>query len=134
MLGLRTGRTMKHVPAHHGSLKSRVQSAEGSQAGWTPPVLGTVAVKGEGTPELLDALDRHFDFMSSSGILVERRRQRLYQRTREVVDRAARQWIWSETAADQMIGERLDEVVAGEASPYEIATQVLESLKQGARV
>jgi hypothetical protein len=33
-----------------------------------------------------------------------------------------------------MIGERLDEVVSGDASPYEIAAQVLESLKQGARV
>lgn len=134
MLGLRSGRTMRHVPAHHGALKSRVQSAEKAEAGWTPPVLATVAVKGEGTAELLDQLDRHFEWMTGSGTLVERRRQRLYQRTREVVDRAARQWIWTETMADQMIGERLDEVVSGDASPYEIAAQVLESLKQGARV
>jgi LAO/AO transport system kinase len=135
MLGLRSGRTMRHVPAHHGALKGPGRDARPPESGaWTPPVLATVAVKGEGTGELLDRLDRHFEWMTASGTLVERRRLRLYQRTREVVDRAARQWIWTETMADQMIGERLDEVVSGDASPYEIAAQVLESLKQGARV
>ena len=144
MLGLRTGRTMKHVPAHHGALKSpgtaaRRTTEAGARASqpdqeWTPPVLATVAVKGEGTAELVAALDRHYDWMAGSATLEERRRRRLYQRTREVVERAARQWIWNETAADQIITARLDGVVAGEASPYEIAALVLESLKQGARV
>lgn len=150
MLGLRSGRTMRHVPAHHGGLKGPGRDARPTDARptdadgvgrasvpdrtWTPPVLATVAVKGEGTSELLDQLDRHSEWMTGSGTLAGRRRQRLYQRTREVVDRAARQWIWTETTADQMIADRLDEVVSGDASPYEIATQVLESLKQGARV
>jgi LAO/AO transport system kinase len=142
MLGLRSGRTMKHVPAHHGALKAgRASSPDNDGSGtearptqWIPPVLATVAVKGEGTAELVEALDRHHDWMAGSATLEERRRRRLYQRTREVVERAARQWIWSETAADQIINARLDGVVAGEASPYEIAALVLESLKQGARV
>lgn len=137
MLALRTGRTMKHVPAHHGALRSgkdAVSRASVPDHEWTPPVLATVAVKGEGTAELVEALDRHHDWMASSTMLEERRRRRLYQRTREVVERAARLWIWNETAADQIINARLDGVVAGEASPYEIAALVLESLKQGARV
>jgi LAO/AO transport system kinase len=133
MLGLRAGRTMKHVPAHHGAMKAGRASPPDNNE-WTPPVLATVAVKGEGTAELVEALDRHHDWMAGSATLEERRRRRLYQRTREVVERAARQWIWSETAADQIINARLDGVVAGEASPYEIAALVLESLKQGARV
>ncbi|HEV8124367.1 MAG TPA: methylmalonyl Co-A mutase-associated GTPase MeaB [Gemmatimonadales bacterium] len=143
MLGLRSGRTMKHVPAHHGALRSGRDARPTPDAvgrtsvpdpQWIPPVLATVAVKGEGTAELVEALDRHHDWMAGSATLEERRRRRLYQRTREVVERAARQWIWSETAADQIINARLDGVVAGEASPYEIAALVLESLKQGARV
>ncbi len=140
MLGLRSGRTMRHVPAHHGASKSAEARAaaraleKDSGKTWTPPVLATVAARGEGTKELVDALDRHHVWLETSGALLERRRRRVYQRTREVVDRAARQWIWDETHAEQIINERLDEAVRGDASPYEIAADVLESLKQGARL
>ncbi len=36
-------------------------------AGWTPPVLRTVAVRGEGVEELLDAVDSHAVAMSGQG-------------------------------------------------------------------
>ena len=58
----------------------------------------------------------------------------MQQRAREVVERATRRWIWDETQAEQMIADRLDDAMAGQISPYEIAAEVLESLKQGARV
>lgn len=140
MLGLRTGRTLRNVPAHHGALKTaeaqaKSRALEAEQAGkWIPPVLSAVAVKGEGTAELVAALDAHHAWLESSGSLVARRRIRMQQRTREVVERAARRWIWDETQADQMIADRIDDAVAGQISPYEIAAEVLESLKQGARV
>ena len=56
------------------------------------------------------------------------------ERTREVVDRAARRWMWGETQAEQLISDRLDQVVAGRLSPYDVATEVLDGLKQGARL
>jgi hypothetical protein len=58
----------------------------------------------------------------------------MYQRTREVVNRATRQWIWQETGAEQVIRDRMDDVVAGRLSPYEVAAEVLDALKQGSRV
>lgn len=140
MLGLRSGRTLKNVPAHHGALKTtearaRAKDTEaGVEGAWTPLVLPAVAVKGEGTPELVAALDAHYAWLTASGALVERRRRRMLQRTKEVVERAARQWIWEETQAEQMIADRLNDAMAGQVSPYEIAAEVLESLKQGARV
>jgi LAO/AO transport system kinase len=140
MLGLRTGRTMRNVPAHHGALvtaeaKARAQAAEREAgASWIPPVLAAVAVKSEGTAELVAGLDRHFAWLTSSGTLDERRRLRMRQRTREVVERAARRWIWDDTQAERMIADRLDDVMAGRISPYEIAVEVVDSFKQGARV
>jgi LAO/AO transport system kinase len=140
MLGFRSGRTLKHVPAHHGALKTAESRApaklpEGvGESKWTPPVLPTVAVKGEGTAELVQALDAHHAWLESSGTLAARRRLRMMQRTREVVERAARRWIWEETQAEQMIADRLDDAMTGRVSPYEIAAEVLDSLKQGARV
>jgi LAO/AO transport system kinase len=140
MLGLRSGRTLRNVPAHHGAVKmaeARARSetpAADAGAKWTPPVLPAVAVKGEGTGDLVRSLEAHHAWLDSSGTLTARRRLRMQQRTREVVERAARRWIWDETGAERMIADRLDDAMAGQVSPYEIAVEVLESLKQGARV
>ncbi|MBA3443910.1 MAG: hypothetical protein H0T58_03520 [Gemmatimonadales bacterium] len=97
-------------------------------------MLLTTAAKGEGIPDLVAALDRHHEHLTSSGELELRRRRRLSDRTREVVDRATRKWIWEETRAEQLIGDRLDQVVAGALSPYEVAAEVLDGLRQGARI
>src|SRR4029079_4443191 len=55
-------------------------------------------------------------------------------RPREGGDAPPRRWIWDETRADERIAERLDEIVAGRVSPYEVAAEVLEGLKQGERI
>jgi LAO/AO transport system kinase len=96
-------------------------------------VILTVAAKGEGVADLLAALDRHHEWLARSGELAQRRRRRLFERTREVVDRAVRRWTWEETRAEQLIAERMDEVMQGRLSPYDLAGEVLDGLKQGAR-
>jgi LAO/AO transport system kinase len=152
MLGIRRGNAFRNVPAHHGYRAHRRTGAQahgdrgpGPDARpsarapsrpteWAPPVVLTVAAKGEGVEELVAALDSHYAWLSDSGTLEERRRARLLQRTREVVDRATRRWVWDETRAEALIAERLDEVVQGRLSPYDVAAEVLEGLKQGARL
>jgi LAO/AO transport system kinase len=156
-LGIRRGTAFRHVPAHHGyraqgrggagARDGAERARDGDQttprprvpapprpAGWEPPVALTVAAKGEGVEGLVKALDSHHQWLSDSGTLAERRRTRLLQRTREVVDRATRRWVWDETRAEALIAERLDEVVQGRLSPYDVAAEVLDGLKQGARI
>jgi LAO/AO transport system kinase len=134
-LGIRRGNAFRHMPAHHGIRVGAPAAAPPPPDGrWQQPVLLTVAAKGEGVAELLAVLDRHHDWLIASGTLAERRRGRLLDRTREVVDRATRRWVWEETRADQRIAERLDEIVAGRLSPYDVAAEVLDGLKQGTRI
>ncbi|HKU60479.1 MAG TPA: methylmalonyl Co-A mutase-associated GTPase MeaB [Gemmatimonadales bacterium] len=155
-LGIRRGTAFRHVPAHHGyrapgrrgagaqegagdgggestPLRPRAP-APSRPVGWDPPVVLTAAAKGEGVEGLVSALESHHQWLSDSGTLAERRRARLLQRTREVVDRATRRWVWDETRAETLIAERLDEVVQGRLSPYDVAAEVLDGLKQGARI
>jgi len=100
-------------------------------AGWEAPVLTTVASQGEGIGDLVAALDRHHDYLASSGKLAERRKRRLADRTRAVVNRAIRQWVWDETRAEALLARRLDDVAAGTRSPYEVAAEVLEHVRNG---
>ena len=45
-------------------LRQMLSLAEGSDAGWTPPVLTTVASRGEGLDELMAALDEHWAWLA----------------------------------------------------------------------
>jgi len=133
-LGIRQGNAFRHVPVHHAARTNpRGDGALLRADGWDHPVILTSAVKGEGIGDLTEALDRLFDRLAGTGELAERRRRRLLDRTRDVVDRATRRWLWEETGAERHVAGRLDDVVEGRISPYEVAAEVVEGLKQGAR-
>jgi LAO/AO transport system kinase len=137
-LGIRRGNAFRGVPAHHGFAgrgKAAAAAARApAEAAWEHSVVLTTATKGDGVPELLTALDRHHEWLGAAGELAVRRRRRLLDRTREVVNRATRRWIWEETRAESLISERLDEVVEGRLSPYDVATEVLDGIRQGERI
>jgi LAO/AO transport system kinase len=137
-LGIRRGNAFRGVPAHHG-FQGREKGAAApvrapADVVWEHPVVLTTATKGDGVPELLAVLDRHHEWLGVTGALQVRRRRRLLDRTREVVNRATRRWIWEETRAEPLIAERLDEVVEGRLSPYDVAAEVLDGIRQGERI
>lgn len=135
-IGIRLGNAFRGMKAHHGvPLKTAAPAVPPPDApGWEPPALLTVATRSEGIDAVIEALDRHHAWMTVSGELERRRRKRLAARTREVVDRAMRHWIWQETRAEEMVRDRMDEVAAGRQSPYELAAEIVSGFKEGARV
>jgi GTPase len=151
MLGIRRGNAYRHVGAHHGPDRRVAVGRSGGRAvdsgpahdrppdrptaglgAWEPPVLQTVAPKGEGVPALIDALDRHRTYLESSGRLALRRRERLAERTRAAVNRAVQQWVWEGSGAEALLAQALDDMTAGTRSPYEVAAEILEQAKSGA--
>ena len=133
MLGLRRGSTSANVPAHHGvSLKAfnprriardAANSDDGSQ--WTPPVLGTIASKGEGIDVLLAAVDRHFRYLDTSGGLKGRRRTRLRNQVTEVVSERVRSRLWEDPATTAWLDAQLDDLESGKATPFSVADELL---------
>jgi LAO/AO transport system kinase len=138
MLGIRRGNAFRHVAPHHRPSAQPHRAAGGggragmeADGGWEPPVLATVAVKGDGVDEVIAALDRHHARLAASGRLAERRRERLVERTRAAVERALRQWLWTHTPAEDLLAERLDDVTAGRRSPYDVAADVMDQVRIG---
>jgi LAO/AO transport system kinase len=136
MLGIRRENAFAHITPHHHPTPRAPGGGKGRQAAvtgdaWEPPVLNTVASKGEGITELAAALERHHEYLAGSGKLLERRKRRLVERTRSVVNRAVRQWLWDETRAEELVARRLDDVAAGTRSPYDVAAEVLEQVRNG---
>ena len=143
-MGMRSGQVYRHVGAHHGApTHGRTGAPEGGRdrgpggasppqpgraPAWEPPVVPTVASEGRGTEDVVAALDRHFAHLEASGQLAERRRVRLQTRTREVVERAVRRWLWSEGQPEELQAA-LREVAAGVKTPYDAAAAIVARLQ-----
>jgi LAO/AO transport system kinase len=132
MLGLRMGHAFRDIPAHHGVEMRSANPARMARAAaasetdrWTPPVLPTVAVKGEGIHDLIGAIDRHFAYLERSGELRSRRRQRLRERVVEVVEDRVRARLWRDAATNAWIDERLVELESGTLTPFAAADALL---------
>ncbi len=94
---------------------------------WRPPVVSTVAARGEGIEELLAALDRHADWLASSGEGERRRRARAAAEIEAIALAALRSRIGDlggSAALDALAGE----VVAGTRDPYTAADALVETL------
>ena len=148
MLGLRMGETLKNVPAHHGvqlgramtkqerlamnPAKAAREAARDDHASriigdrrWTPAVLRSVAMKGEGIDELAAAIDRHFHYLEQSGELHVRRRARLRRRVVEVVESRVRRRLWTDAPLVAWLDEQLPSLEAGAQNPFEVADALL---------
>jgi LAO/AO transport system kinase len=140
MLGLRSGATMKDVPAHHGvDLKrlnparlAREAAATDDAPTWTPPVLRTVGSTGEGVSAFLDALERHFGYLERSGTLQARRRARLRERVVDAVEQRLRARLWRDPAVNSWLEGRLAALERGETTPLaEAETLIARSVAAG---
>src|SRR3954471_17280513 len=142
MLGLRSGETMKHVPAHHGVQLGRAMTKQERHAmnparaardaahrdkplEWTPPVLRSVAVKGEGVEDLVAAVARHFHYLENGGELHARRRARLRRRVVEVVESRVRRRLWTDAPLVAWLDEQLPSLEAGSRNPFDVADALL---------
>jgi LAO/AO transport system kinase len=154
MLHLRSGQALRNMPAHHGVDLRRVraprtgkatgasgaaQSTEPADAAagraapasapapapWDIPVLKTTAETGEGVADLAGAVDRHRGWLGESGMLSQRRRQRLAERVREEVARALVRSAWEERGGAEALARALPELEAGRVTPYEVAAEIV---------
>jgi len=93
------------------------------RAGWSPPVLTTVAESGEGVDELVGAIDRHGDTIAESGELERRRVARLRAEVEAIViERAAER---ARTALHEGTMSRELEGDLSQVDPYALAERIL---------
>jgi LAO/AO transport system kinase len=133
MLGLRKGVSFGSMPAHHGVDLKRMNPAKVAREAasaenpseWTPPVLSAVAIKQEGMDALLAALDRHFAYLERTGNLRVRRRERMRERVKDVVERKVSDRLWKDRRTATWLEEQLPSVEEGKATPFAVADRLL---------
>ena len=133
MLGMRHGLAVESAGHHGVDLKAianpgkaaREAARKDDPATWTPPVILTVAHKGDGVPELVTSLDRHQHYLEESGALRERRRRRLREQVMDVAEYRLHRRLWNDAAVQAFIDTSLSRIEGGEVSPYGIIDELL---------
>ena len=94
---------------------------------WRPPVLKTVAARGEGIDEVMSAIEDHFAWMATSGALRDRRVRRAVDEIEAIAIQALRSRI-GDLRHEQGVDGLAARVVDGSSDPYAAADQVVAAL------
>ena len=113
-----TARELNHMLGLGGAREAGV---------WRPPVLKTVAARGEGVDEVVEALEKHHAWLGEHGELAVRRRRRAAAEIEAIALAALRARI-GDLHGDRRLDTLAERVVAGELDPYGAADRLVAGL------
>ena len=106
-------------------LRHMISLGPSGQAGaWKPPVLKVIATRGEGLPELVEAIDEHRAWLESSGTGVARRRTRARSEIQGIA-LAALQARFAGVGGDGALDGLADDVAAGRTDAFTAADRIV---------
>ena len=108
-------------------LRSTIRLAERQPGDWREPIVKTVAVRREGMAELIEAIDKHRDWMERSGELARRRRRRVRDEIEAIAATALRRR-FGDVHGDARLDVLAEKVLTGELDPYAAADEIIEAL------
>jgi LAO/AO transport system kinase len=108
-------------------LRNMIALGERPAGAWKPPIVKTVAYRGEGVDELVLEIDKHFAWLAESGELERRRTTRVRDEIETIAVTALRRR-WDGVHARVELDDLAAAVVAGETDPYTAADTLVANL------
>ncbi|MEU5714295.1 methylmalonyl Co-A mutase-associated GTPase MeaB [Streptomyces sp. NPDC020403] len=94
---------------------------------WRPPIVKTVAARGEGVDEVVEALEKHRAWMEERGVLAERRTARAAREVETIAVTALREKI-ADLHGDRRLDALAERITAGSLDPYAAADELVAGL------
>lgn len=98
------------------------------QREWKPPIVPTVAYRGEGAEDVVDALDAHLAYLEGSGELGRRRHVRVRDEIEAIALTALRSR-FAHLHGDRRLDALADRVLEGGFDPYRAADELLAATR-----
>ncbi|MER7464843.1 methylmalonyl Co-A mutase-associated GTPase MeaB [Streptomyces sp. NPDC097981] len=96
---------------------------------WRPPIVKTVAARGQGIDELVEALEKHRAWMDERGVLAERRTARAAREVETIAVTTLRARM-TDVHGDAHLDALAARVAAGELDPYAASDTLLATLTE----
>ena len=90
---------------------------------WLPPIINTIAIKGEGISEVQGMIDKHKKVLREKGILKDKRTQRTLEKIKELVKLKLELDFWTNHRT-KILEQKLTRVLTREISPYQLAEEL----------
>ena len=111
-------------------LRAMLALGQRQPGAWRPPVLTTIASRGEGVAEVVSEVNRHRDWMLSTGDLDRRRLARASAEIEALAVRAVRGQL-DGVRGESALPRLAQNVLAGRSDPYRAADELLAALTAG---
>lgn len=108
-------------------LRGMIALGERGPGDWRPPIVSTVAVKGEGVADVVAAIDQHRAWLERTGQLAERRHRRTVEEIAAIALTALRARFGS-LQGDKRLEALADRVLLGDVDPYSAADELVAQL------
>ncbi len=108
-------------------LRGMIRLAERKPGDWRPPIVSTVASRGEGIDDLVAEIDKHREWLDGSGELDRRRLRRVRDEIEAIAMTQLRQR-FGDLHGDARLDTLAQKVLAGELDPYSAADDVIAAL------
>ena len=105
----------------------QVLSLKRAGSGWTPPVLLTSALRGEGIEGVIEGIEKHRAFQIESGMLENKKEKRIEGEFSEIIRGLLDEKI-AIKLGDKDVKEIYARVKSGEIDPYEGALLVISKI------
>lgn len=95
---------------------------------WRPPVLKTIATRGEGTESIIDTIEQHRAFLSESGQGSERRRRQHELELRRLLREELKALVDDRTKQQGGFDQLIEQITRRETDPYTVVEQLTADL------
>ncbi len=109
-------------------LRSMLALAAPTEGAWRPPIVATIATRGEGLDEVAAEIDRHVAWLTESGEL-DRRRLRRARDEIEAIALTALRTQWGDVHRRSELDDLASQVLAGRSDPYTAADALVEGIR-----
>jgi len=126
----------RSTAGHHGASGTEMTEVTGSKGvaetperEWQPPIVETVANRGEGVDDFLGALDDHGEYLDRTGGREQQARDRFAAEIRTLLREDANRLLAGELDRQGGLETHVDVVMARETDPYTVVDEVLAPLR-----
>jgi len=95
---------------------------------WQPPVLRSIAIKGEGIDELFNKIEEHKNYLRDAGLFKEKRRKRVKSEILKLLKEKLLERFYSKIELELKLDSLVEDVLQGRETPNSVINKFLEKI------
>jgi LAO/AO transport system kinase len=110
------------------SLKTIMMMKDHNEKSWLPGIIKAIASENKGIAEIAEEINRHHQYLLSSGNFLKKREDQAKNRIKLIVEDKLKKALW-DSEGENSLNNSIAKVILGNTSPYHLAEDIIENFK-----